>query len=1001
LARLTTDVAVAYDAGLAQFVSKYTKDFDFVPFNFGSTAGLLQKADMTVVANAFDCGECHVGGAGMQYMMNKPGVDRVSLRDIETSAAGTQNVAGKFTAFNYFIDQYNVDGDSEKFEAQHTNWAHTGVVEMDCFMCHLQGYKYKDRKDALRMVKFDATIPIGAGLATSKGIAWDALNNRSTPGYGTAVVYDPSKLVAVKSGDTITGYKLASSVYNNIKGTPPTANCSTCHFDTHAVDWKKRGDSLEGDVHANLGCMACHERTDKSVASVGTSGDFEPAYPGSTRSTAVAASADRSKLGLCDPAKGGASPYDGLANQLDNVNFKKCDGCHSPGPKTFQTFGAKNPDSAHKAKGVSLPMVKNAAGATVSHMDIISCEACHVKKNQYVTGGSIVDGTGVDLEGRVADHEHNAVTSLPPDQHHLTNAAPMTNRVGYAWSLDNKLHPVNLHTSFFIRSKNDRTYDINNDGRIPGVDGLLQTHAAEATEWDHTQAIFSDGVSSAAELTAYFAKVNAKLEAMTGKPIAAEGSDLRLSFMTVPFKNSHNIARGFEAFGAGGCTDCHGANKGFYNGIYDLTGGYDMKWSSSQMSPMTKVNGDKEPTITHPTVTDKFRDVAIAVNTIGATGMRNPDRSEFIYPAAFREYNKAWSQELIGAAPGFYSGLLSSQGWLVKLEICADANLTGNACSTTIHRTKQVSTNVTDVAALLGNLGAGFTANANFEFTIAANDANTGIKITAKPGYKVRLHKLASGPEFGFPGQFIPKAVKNAAGKGPGGTDAANDNYVGRDQWVAYLNTLGGPGINPCLTVAPTAAISSIAGSTGIFVVNTPVTLAADTTSACSSGYTYSWSISDSVGRGVKTVVDGKDVYAGLKGTPAPTTFPKTGLWNVTLSVKNAAGVISKATKKVNIIPAPSEIVVTDDGETGMITTVNVDLSAIAGTYDRLYIIWGDGAKQWVTTTSASMDVPHTFKRYDMYKQGDGTYKYNMTVYLYNGSTKVGTQANFPIIVGD
>ncbi len=950
----------------------------YEPFNFVTTTKLLQQADMTAAANAFDCGECHVGGGTMEYL---PG-SRVALRDIETSADVPGGaLAGKVTAFNYFIDQYDVDGDGTKYEAQHIDYRQTGVVEMDCFMCHLDGYEFEDRKAAIRKAKFGATLAIGAGIASSATLPADY----GTDGYGTSVVYDASKLVAVKAEDnvTITGYKLAPAVVSNLRATPPTANCSSCHMDVHAVEWKKRADGFTSntDVHYNIGCMGCHERTDKSVGTIGTSGDFS------------SASTDRTKLSMCDPAKGGASPFEALAQQLDNIGFKNCVGCHSPGAKTYSTFGAKDPTAAHTSKGLTY------------HLPFISCEACHIKKTNATTGGLIVDGTGVDHEGRVADHEHNAVlggtgtTNFSHDRLVFdSNDVGMTDRIAMMWKNDGKLHPVNLHTSFFIRSKNDKDYDFNFDGRKGGADSIMQTHMAEVTGWNADNALFADGVVTESEIDALFAKIQDPLTGRFGSAIAANnlngqaapasGIIPRLSFMTVPFKMAHNVVQSYQAWGAGGCSDCHGENKGFYNKAYDMTGGYQMGWNkSTQMSPMTKVNGNSQATYSHPNVKDKFTGRSIAVDPLSSTGMRNDvDRSEFLWENTFMALDKTWVNEIVGGAITFPSATTGSFGGSVlKLQVKASA---AAADSTAVTRTFWFSTNPSTPAAVVSTMGA-FATNANgFGFTIAVNTAGTGITITAVGDTVFRLDDGADGINFGLP-QYIAKprtpSTYNNYAAVFAAANAGATQATTRAQWVNYLNALG-------TAVAPQASISVVGGSTAVspdfaktvktavqVTKDEPVTLVANTPVATGT-VTYSWYCSD----------NGALI---AEGATATRTFTQIGTFLCTLTATTTSGV-TRENIYVKVVPpyvAPEDQPVrwvAGAGFAGNLTVTGMP------THTKITAAWGDLTATTTDVGAGNHTVAHTFNPVSsrlVDVAGVATYRYPVTVRVYNGTTQVKT----------
>ena len=88
----------------------------------------------------------------MEYVPNPDINARISLRDISTTNVnGFGPITGvNYTAFNKFIDVYDVDNDGDQLEVLNMNWLRTGVMEMDCFLCHLQGYDYGARMEMLR-----------------------------------------------------------------------------------------------------------------------------------------------------------------------------------------------------------------------------------------------------------------------------------------------------------------------------------------------------------------------------------------------------------------------------------------------------------------------------------------------------------------------------------------------------------------------------------------------------------------------------------------------------------------------------------------------------------------------------------------------------------------------------------------------------------------------------------------------------------------------------------
>jgi hypothetical protein len=469
----------------------------YEPFNYGDAATMLQQADNTLVGNMRDCGECHVGGGGMEYIPRNEGWDetatggRVPFRGIAQDKA-------QYTSFNYYIDVFDDDGDGDRMEVLFNDFAKTGVMEVDCLTCHLEGYSWDAAKAAKREGRFDASRAFGAGMGTPyasydeethvytplEGLGFTDANENVLPaGYGTTVVYDLDKVDVAADGTL----KLGSAIGTMLQGTPPTENCASCHQGKYQVDWKKRGEmSASTDVHAGIGCMGCHQRTGVAYTDYKNADGAVTTPKGDPVAVGTSLNIRDGKLGH-DPAKGGAGQWDSLNNKNDWREFKTCKDCHySDGDVGFSSsFGAPNAEAAHAAAGLSDKIVqKGTRGAQreASHLDIISCEACHITKSSpvshsldggsttetYASGGCFVDGTGPDHEGRLATHDTKHV-SRPMYTNEGIN-------FGYTWANDGKIHPGNFLTSLFWRDKNDVDYDVNVDGRAHGMDALLPTH---------------------------------------------------------------------------------------------------------------------------------------------------------------------------------------------------------------------------------------------------------------------------------------------------------------------------------------------------------------------------------------------------------------------------------------------------------------------------------------------------------------------------------------------
>ena len=1019
MARLFKDGAgTTYDGTAAKF--KNNPFTTYSPYDYGTTYGdasfptsaallpgltaqqlFKARVDNSMAGSMRDCAECHVGGGANEYVPGKSPEVRTSLRDYLFGSA--------VTAFNYFIDVYgsrgdgfNTDGTPASYAAVQNDYSQTGVLEMDCLMCHLKDYSWAERKKAVRTGKFDASRTTGALLGAA------------SPTDGVNVTYDPLKVVP--TGDN-SALKLAGTVAGNILATPDSNNCVGCHMAEHAVDWKKRGDSWTStaEVHYSMGCMGCHKRKDADFSKAGTSGfsGLKGTY-GFNNISSASPGDDSKKLGQCDPAKGNGA-YESLWNATDNTT-KNCSGCHIYGgdfdPATqsviaYDTLGAPNPTAAHQAKGLTAKIVQQGGTmngtANVGHTDLIACEACHARKLGNFTGGAMVDGTGNDAEGRLADHENENVTRQN-----------MTNNNFMAWQ-GNRLTAANLSTSLFWRDKNDVNFDANNDGRAGGMDSLLQTHVANINKANtytsrpgqQLVALTQLSTVTAADISDHINAIDRDLEYQLGLK-ANPGSTgdntkthvTKLSFMGVTFKTNHDISPADSAWGSGGCGDCHKGSTsavtagtigdttagGFYNGKFVVKGDtLNMSWTGggAQVTPFASVNASTQPSDFHPGVKERSGVRSLAVQfASNAITIRDIDRSEGLYENAFKARNTAFNTSISGAAitfPAATSTTTTSQGWLLKIEA------TNNAGVTVVARTKQVSALVTDMTGLLANLGAAFSgtwdgtsySGGQPEFGIRAN--GSGLLIEGRNGYSVRIHPQSDAGPLGLAGSlWIDKQYKGITTDQTGAAVATSD----RKAWVAYLNSFADPaqqaktgfGVDP-VAQFPASFPDADPNTAGYqLVVNTPYTLAADTGGNTNGFFTYSLSFTDGTTAG---------------GPSVSKTFSTLGTYSVTLKVTDEEGKTATVSRALNVVNPPVV-----GGMTIGPTTAKrgVSTSYTFGNlkdHDTLRIIWADGTSTTlphVGAAGSSATISHVYAT-------TGTKK--LTVLVYKNGVLVDSKYNY------
>jgi len=187
---------------------------DMTPFGF-AMAGDPKNPVMP------GCGACHPGGGGLEF-------DRDGKRYDARLQAEPQLAQ-------------SLDGDYFK-----SPWDKTGVVEADCFVCHLPGYNFKDRIKQLIMQNFKWASTSASGIAQVTGFVRE--------GQTPAVQYN--KRLFNEDG----------KIYLELSGPPPSENCTFCHSFS---DMRKRGfswnDRINHDVHnlKGMGCADCHWSIDQ------------------------------------------------------------------------------------------------------------------------------------------------------------------------------------------------------------------------------------------------------------------------------------------------------------------------------------------------------------------------------------------------------------------------------------------------------------------------------------------------------------------------------------------------------------------------------------------------------------------------------------------------------------------------------------------------------------------------------------------------------------------
>ncbi|WP_243367115.1 cytochrome b/b6 domain-containing protein [Fundidesulfovibrio soli] len=181
------------------------------PFMFAA-AGEKDAKNMGVPG----CGGCHPGGGGLEFDRDGKRYDARLKEDPKLASS--------------------LDGDYFK-----SQWDKTGVVEADCFICHLPNYNSKERNKQLKKLNFRWAATAASGIGQVEGFVDEG--KQPTVSYNLRFFNQDGKIAL------------------DFPAEPPSENCVFCHG---MSDMKKRGfswnDRVNHDVHnmRGMSCVSCH-----------------------------------------------------------------------------------------------------------------------------------------------------------------------------------------------------------------------------------------------------------------------------------------------------------------------------------------------------------------------------------------------------------------------------------------------------------------------------------------------------------------------------------------------------------------------------------------------------------------------------------------------------------------------------------------------------------------------------------------------------------------------
>ncbi|SHI76505.1 PKD domain-containing protein [Malonomonas rubra DSM 5091] len=719
------------------------------------------------------------------------------------------------------------------------------------------------------------------------------------------------------------------------------------------ADFFKRGDlfddSAQVEAHHSLTCASCHMDTN-------------------------ATNKDQ-----CDPGRGyarlggvesGTNAVDKTGQDSRNT-AKRCEHCHITGKNAeglpIETYGAGNPTAAHAAAGLTAK-ITNAIGAEGpfmgDHLDIIDCTVCHMKKqsmavraldctsgNRYPTMIGFQQEKGMmamftDPMGLkdIPEADFQTITGLPFPKNMYVNEmndwstmpqydllkgwwqnGPKFLADGVTPNPDYRRKIYNINMITAILWDNNGAFDANGDGAT-GVEADSQAPAGMLGFDPWIQRDLKTGPTFA---DTGFAVVPIGF----GDPMDAGN----------PYGSvySSQTANGFNPMSDWDYVGVYGGNtmfntpeqinayQAFRTGMDSMAGG-NKPWDQTQL---TIFGGPFQ--VTHNVVSP-------SVAVLGTSCNDCHDANSHFFSGGYDMTGSAVPTADTVDMTGIYdinqanggmvidiSGYNMMQRPVVDYEIVAEPAdiITGAEAQSkagTVHEVEFEEHGCWD-----GSTFIAYTAATEADLTCLAADA-----------HYVRTTDL-SRAEF----LYFDEADAHAK------ATALEANRTLSD----YVN-------------APVAAIdASVPASVE---VGATINLVADTTGNDAAN-TYSWTVNDEAGV--------------LTGSTVTKTFNTIGTWTVTLKVINASGDVDQVSQQVQVAaPAPAADIAVDSpsGLDNSVTFSNLPAHTM------LYIIWGDGARERVYDTAASVSVPHNFSASSRYFDGSN-YNYRTTVYVYNGSTRV------------
>lgn len=418
------------------------------------------------------------------------------------------------------------------------DWQASGVLEMDCFLCHTPQPNVEARTGTIKAGDFrgasTATIS-GAGIVTFADGAWtynpEAFDVEGNLKQEFALIQDPTnENCATCHGEVHTAFRepftIAACDTDQTLTSTTGQLISSQRVNQSGMNIKDKADQARAwDIHAEraLECTDCHFSVNNPIFSIETDGT----YP--THLTY-----DPRKLGIGEYlkqpdhnfARGESAQYN-TASEFKGT-MRRCESCHDA-TKEHESF---------------LPY-------TEQHFSAMACESCHIPQ-MYAPALQMVDWTFIEADGsagklcRGVTGSGNTVTDL------VTGFEPiLMQRDNIDGSTS--LTPYNLVSSWYwvytdengnsrpVREIDLRKVFLNGNAYRPAIVALFDQNGDGELGIDETKVVADEQVAA---LTAEFAALGL--------------SDPRIEGQVQPYSINHNVTGDYAVRE---CSECHNSES--------------------------------------------------------------------------------------------------------------------------------------------------------------------------------------------------------------------------------------------------------------------------------------------------------------------------------------------------------------------------------------------------------------------------------------------------------